>query len=183
MNNTTKDLLTKCIWTSLIIFGICSLFCKYKTIYDFIGIVGEVITLTLFIMGFYCTVLWKYNPLEKTPRLMGTYNGIIEYNFNNIKDKKDVSVIIKQTLLSIKVQIITNEIMSNSITGNIVEENDEYVLYYSYRTNPKSKYSKDNPVQYGTCRIPINDREHLNGTYWTSRQTIGDIELFKMDVE
>ena len=112
---------------------------------------------------------------------MGTYKGIIEYNFNGAALKKDTLVKVKQTLLSIKIQITTNEITSNTIVGNLVEENEEYVHYYTYITNPKSKYSKENPIQYGTCRLLTNDNNRLVGTYWTSRQTIGDIELVKVN--
>lgn len=76
---------------------------------------------------------------------MGTYSGIIEYNFSGKIEQKDISVTIKQTLFSIKVQISTNEITSNTIVGNLVEENDEYILYYTYITNPKSEYSEKIP--------------------------------------
>lgn len=61
-----------------------------------------------------------------------------------------------------------------------MEENEQYVLYYTYITNPKSKYSKENPIQYGTCRLLINSTDKLTGTYWTSRKTIGDMELTKI---
>ncbi len=98
-----------------------------------------------------------------------------------VESKKDTLVKVKQTLLSIKIQITTNEITSNTIVGNLVEENEEYVLYYTYITNPKSKYSKENLIQYGTCRLLTNDKNRLVGTYWTSRQTIGDIELEKVN--
>lgn len=105
----------------------------------------------------------------------------IEYGFNGVADKKEISVKIKQTLFSIKILVVTNEMTSNTIVGNLVKENDESVLYYTYITNPKSKYSKENPVQYGTCRLLIDHVNHLSGTYWTSRQTIRDIELEKME--
>ena len=91
--------------------------------------------------------------------------------------QKDTFVRIRQTLLSVKVQITTNEITSNTIVANLVEENEEYILYYTYITNPKSKYSKENPIQHGTCRLMLSNKDCLTGSYWTSRQTIGDIEL------
>ena len=73
-------------------------------------------------------------------------------------------------------QITTNEITSNTIVANLVEENEEYILYYTYITNPKSK---ENPIQHGTCRLMLSNKDCLTGSYWTSRQTIGDIELKK----
>lgn len=181
LDNRTIKFLSKSLWVALFLFVIRYLLCSFNSIYDFIGAAGEVISITTILMGIYCSFLWKYNPLEKTPKLMGTYRGVIEYCFNGVVDKKETIVIIKQTLLSIKISIKTNEIISNTIIGNFVEENDENVLYYTYITNPKSKYSKENPIQYSTCRLLINHVNHLSGTYWTSRQTIGDIELEKME--
>ncbi len=180
MDNKTKKFITQGLWVALVLFVIRYLICNFNSLYDFIGAAGEVISVTIIIIGLYSRFLWQYNPFEKTPKLMGTYNGVIEYNFSGIVEQKDISVTIKQSLFSIKVQITTNEITSNTIIGNLVEENDEYILYYTYITNPKSKYSKENPIQYGTCRLLTNTKNKLIGTYWTSRKTIGDIELKKI---
>ena len=128
-------------------------------------------------MSLYNAFFWQYIPFQKTPKLMGNYTGNIEYNYNGVSGEKETSVIIKQTLLTVKVQLVTDEVISNTILGDIVQENGEYVLYYTYIKNPKSKYSEENPIQYGTCRFVINEKDKLVGTYWTSRKTIGDIEL------
>lgn len=66
---------------------------------------------------------------------------------------------------------------SNSITGDIVEEDGKKILYYSYRTNPKA-FLEDNPIKIGTARIII-EKEELTGTYWTQAGTSGDIKLNK----
>lgn len=76
---------------------------------------------------------------------MGEYSGFIEYSYNGTFDKKEATIKISQSLLSTNVKIATDEITSNTIASSIVFENSEYVLYYNYITNPKSKYSKDNP--------------------------------------
>lgn len=180
MDNRTTKFLTKCLWVALILFVLRYLIRNFESLYDFLGAAGEVISVTIIIMGLYSGVLWRYNPFEKIPKLMGKYEGIIEYNFSGTPEKKKTTVTIKQTLLSIQVQIATNEITSNTILGNLNEENDQYVLYYTYITNPKSKYSDENPIQYGTCRLLTNVKDKLAGTYWTSRKTIGDIELDKL---
>lgn len=88
---------------------------------------------------------------------------------------KSIQINIKQSLLQTNVEIITNEISSQSITSSLVLENEQSILYYTYITSPKSSYSTNNPIQYGTCRIMIRDVELPVGTYWTSRQTKGDI--------
>lgn len=180
MDNRIIKFLSKSLWVALVLFVFRYLIWSFSSFYDFIGAAGEVISVTICIMGLYSGFLWRYNPFEKVPKLMGTYNGVIEYSFGEKRAKKDTVVKIRQTLLSIKIQITTNEITSNTIVGNLIEESDEYILYYTYITNPKSKYSKENPIQYGTCRLSTNNKNKLIGVYWTSRQTIGDIELEKV---
>ena len=181
MDSRIIKLLLNSLWVALTLFAIRYLIWNFNSIYDFVGAAGEVISITIFIMGIYSRFLWRYNPLEKTPKLMGLYEGIIEYSYNGTVVKKDTFVKIRQTLLSVKVQITTNEITSNTIIANLVEENEEYILYYTYITNPKSKYSKENPIQHGTCRLILSTKDCLTGNYWTSRQTIGDIELKRIN--
>ncbi len=179
MRNTTKKFLEKGFWIVIIIFIILYLITKPKLLYDYYGCIGEAIGITLMLMGIYEHLLWQYNPLEKIPKIKGDYSGYIEYSYNGTHDKKEATIKISQSLLSTSIKIITDEITSNTIVSNIIFENGEYVLYYTYITNPKSKYSKDNPVQYGTCRLVCDDELELKGTYWTTRQTIGDIYLIR----
>ena len=47
----------------------------------------------------------------------------------------------------------------------------------TYMTDPSAVYQGKNPIQYGTCRMVLNeDNEKIIGKYWTSSQTIGDLE-------
>lgn len=180
MGERTNKFLAKGLWVSIALFAFRCLIYAPKSVYDYFGAAGEAISVTIILMGLYNAILWKFNPLERIPRLMGTYNGNIEYNFSGENGTKDATVIITQTVLSVKVKIVTNEITSNTIIGNIIEENDDFVLYYTYITNPQSKYSNVNPIQYGTCRLIAKSKTELSGTYWTSQKTIGDIKLKKI---
>ena len=181
---------------SLYIFaGICIIcFLVKKSIFgldsvmDYLDIVEQAVTFTIPITILYGSLLWKFNPFEKTPRIMGEYSGIIEYKYLGQSGHKKTEVSITQTLFAVKVKIKTNEISSNTITGNFIKENDEYVLYYNYITNPQSQFSAQNPIQRGTCRLVPEDEvksfriawtTKLRGIYWTSRQTVGDINLTK----
>jgi hypothetical protein len=161
----------------LVLFVIRCFISEPTSLYDYFGFAGEAIGVAIILMGFYERLLWQYNPLEKIPKIKGEYSGYIEYSYNGTFDKKEATIKIKQSLLSTNVKIITDEITSNTIASSIVYENGEFILYYTYITNPKSKYSKDNPIQHGTCRLIIDNNEELQGTYWTTRQTIGDIYL------
>ena len=177
MSDSHKKFLTIGLWVAVAVIVIRYLIVAPQSLYDYFGAAGEAVAITTVIMTLYNTVLWRFNPFEKAPRLMGKYEGIIEYNYMGEDKNKETEVTIRQTALSIRIGISTDQITSNSITSDLVEENGEYALYYTYITNPKSKYSDDNPVQYGTCRVIQLSKTRLQGTYWTSRKTIGDIEL------
>jgi len=175
MKGSMKNFLMLGLWTSIVLYAIRCFISMPEGMYDIFCYAGEAIGVAVILLGLYEKLLWQFNPLDKTPRVKGAYNGIIEYNYNGKTEKKKSSITIKQSLLTITVRITTNEITSSTITSCLLEENGEHVLYYTYITYPKSKYSQENPVQYGTCRIPINGKGDLQGTYWTSRKTTGDI--------
>lgn len=165
------------IYIAIVIFIICCLISPPTKLDDISSYIGYSISITFIIAGGYEKWGWLYNPFEKTPKLLKKYVGTIEYSYNGENGKKRTEVIINQSLFSIKVEIITDEIRSQCIASKIIKENGNYVLYYTYITNPKSKYSEYNPIQYGTCRILLDDIENLHGIYWTTSKTKGDIYL------
>ncbi len=176
MNEHLKNFLIKIIWITLIFSAAIFFVYKPNSANSIFTCIAKSITPILIITVVYETWLWRFNPFEKIPKIMGKYSGTIEYNYNGKNEKKKVQIEIKQSLLTVNVKITTDEITSSSTTSNIVFENGEYVLYYTYITNPKSKYSETNPIQRGTCRLN-SENENLVGTYWTSRRTIGDIKF------
>lgn len=177
MKDNIRSFIKKGFWVLGILLLIRYIISKPSSLNECFGFVGQTVTITLIIMGIYERCLWKYNPLEKIPNINGEYLGNIEYTYNGMVGKKKTSIIIKQSLLYTSVRITTNEITSRSITSSIVFENEEFVLYYNYLTNPKIKFIKENPIQYGTCRIILNSKTELHATYWTTQKTIGDIYL------
>lgn len=185
MDSKVSKVITRSTWTVIIVFVVRYLlgfinaleFLKCETWYDYFGAAGEAVSIATIFLIVYDKWLWKFNPLDSTPRLMGNYTGTIKYNYNGQNQRKSTRVVITQTSLKVKVKITTNEITSSTITSNLIEENDEYVLYYTYITNPHSRYSDGNPMQHGTCRLVQISQDKLEGKYWTSRKTIGDINL------
>jgi len=181
VNGPERRLIKIGLWIAIILLGIRCLISIPDGIYGFISSIGGIVCISIIFLGFYERLIWQFNPMEKIPRINGTYLGTIEYNFDGNSGIKRTQVEIKQTLLSTRVKTITDEITSYTISSSLIEENGEFILYYTYVTNPKSKYSKDNPVQYGTCRLVIISKDELRGNYWTTRQTIGDMVLRKCD--
>lgn len=179
MEERIKGFLIKSLWVVIVLFIVRCIILMPETVYDFFGSAGEAISVAVILMFFYEKVLWKYNPLEKIPKLDKEYNGIIEYCYNGENGKKESDIYVKQSLLSVSIKIKTDEINSNSISADFILENNSYVLYYTYITSPKSKVGNKNPIQYGSCRLILDDNKELRGTYWTSSQTIGDMYLHK----
>ena len=183
MGETVKGYLTKCIWVTVIIFALRLLaipkliyVLEITSVYDVFGCIGEAIGIAGAFMLLYERLLWRINPFEKTPRISGNYSGVIEYQYNN-GGQKEVTVTLRQSLLSVKILMNTDEVSSRSISSLILDDGNENVLIYTYITQPKSKVSKANPIAYGTCRMSLEKSGVLRGTYWTSQATIGDILL------
>ena len=48
---------------------------------------------------------------------------------------------------------------------------------YTYMTNPTAETQSEHPIQHGTCWMILDgDNSRINGKYWTSSNTTGDIE-------
>lgn len=178
MKEIEMSYMKKSLWVVIFLFVLRCMIELPSTPYECFGYAGEAISVGLIVMTIYEKMLWRKNPFERMPQIYGEYSAILEYENNFEVQKKKIKIIVAQTLLSTSIKIITDEISSNSITSNFIYENGEYVLYYTYITNPKSRYSTNNPVQYGACRMTLQSNGLLAGNYWTSRQTKGDI-VFK----
>lgn len=146
---------------------------------DYITLIPEAIGFSPIPVFIFEKWIWKWIPFIKIPKLKREYIGLLKYNFNDQSYKKDIKLFTDQTLTTVRIKLVTDEVVSNSIIAEIVEENGDFILYYCYRTNPYSEYSDINPIQIGTCRLNITNPCEISGVYWTNRKTKGDIFLFK----
>lgn len=151
---------------------------KPNDITDYVQIIFESSGVSTLLVVLYNKYIWKIDFTNDLPKLGGNYIGEIAYEYNGISNKKELKVKISQSFLDVKVSITSNEITSRTITSEITKENSNYIIYYTYITNPKIKFANENPIQRGTCRLDIFD-DRLEGVYWTSRKTTGDIKLSK----
>lgn len=128
-------------------------------------------------------VMWPFIEQWETPILKSEYNCKIHHNYKG-GGIKEAKIKISQTYTSIDVTVKTDEMESSTIISDIVKFNNKFVLYYLYRTNPKIKYIEENRPQLGGCKIILNSisednyNKKLSGKYWTTSETIGDIELY-----
>lgn len=147
-------------------------------IFVFLKYIGYCSIIDAVVFFLYYNFLWRYIPWNRPPILKKKYLGTLYYNYNNQIGQKDISILIEQTWLSTTIKAKTDINSSISICSNIIKDHDEYVLYYTYITAPLTSVVDTNPIQYGSCRLVINEEEEtLKGNYWTSRGTRGDISL------
>ena len=179
MNDRIKNLIKPMIFSAIGIFVLCCILIKVPDKFeDFTSYAGYAVSGVGILFLLYERFLWRIIPWNRPPVLKKKYNGNLKYKYKNQESTKPITIDVKQTLLSVKVNAKTDINSSYSVTGSIVKEHDDIdVLYYTYYTDPISAVRKKNPIQYGTCRMILNNRnEKIKGTYWTSSETIGDIE-------
>lgn len=176
------------IWAIILAFdGIMPFtlaFYKPMTLVTAIGII---------LIGVFDKWLWKWNILRpwfvKMPNISGTWKASIDSNYINPETQEpqkniEAYFIIKQTFSSIKIRLLTNESSSDLLGGELVEDknNSRYSITGVYFNEPKQSKRSDSPMHYGAlfCKIIINNNNILlEGEYWTSRNSQGEIKFQK----
>ena len=129
---------------------------------------------------------WKmfYPWLVPFPNLSGDWSGVIKSNWNE-KELKPIptEVLIIQTFFNIQVRIKTDESRSYSIGASfdIDKERGFQQLFYSYLNTPKPGVRERSEIHYGSTLLNFEGYNvtKMDGEYWTSRETTGEIHLSK----
>lgn len=177
MKNQEK-LLNICVWSAVVLFAL-RCFISWNSIlsdfslYDIFGYAGEAVSISVILSGFYEKLLWRINPLEKSPKLAKCYKGTLKSSYANIE--RSATLKIKQSFTSVHVTLITDESRSNSLSASVDEILGEMQLTYCYLNTPKTAYRDRSAIHYGTARLTITGPGRLEGQYYTDRKTIGDM--------
>lgn len=129
---------------------------------------------------------WKvfYPWLVPFPDLSGDWSGTIKSNWKE-KELEPIptEVSITQTFFNIQVRIKTGESRSYSIGASfdIDKERGFQQLFYSYLNTPKPGVRERSEIHYGSTLLNFEgfNVTKMDGEYWTSRETTGEIELIK----
>ena len=129
---------------------------------------------------------WKvfYPWLVPFPDLSGDWSGTIKSNWKE-KELEPIltEVSITQTFFNIQVRIKTGESRSYSIGASfdIDKERGFQQLFYSYLNTPKPGVRERSEIHYGSTLLNFEgfNVTKMDGEYWTSRETTGEIELTK----
>lgn len=158
-------------------------FSNINTIWDDIATTISIVT---FICTLFVTHTWKWKVFQgwlvPFPCLSGMWRGEIKSTYNSEMNSIPVNVTIRHSFFNIQIKIKTGESSSISICGSfdIDEERGLKQLIYSYQNNPKATIREKSEIHYGTTRLEISDNaKTLEGEYWTTRKTTGDVKIEK----
>lgn len=144
--------------------------------------INIVIWLLFIKWGWKCKVFYPW--LVPFPDLSGDWSGTIKSNWKE-KELEPIptEVSITQTFFNIQVRIKTGESRSYSIGASfdIDKERGFQQLFYSYLNTPKPGVRERSEIHYGSTLLNFEgfNVTKMDGEYWTSRETTGEIELTK----
>lgn len=128
-------------------------------------------------------VVWSIlPPLSRwAPNLNGTWTGELKFRWPPDSPEmttRPTTVIIRQGLFSIGVRLETVESTSSSFPATLDRHNGSFRLIYTYDNEPRGTLLPHSPRHYGTAKLELDaSGKRLTGSYFTGRQTLGDIEL------
>lgn len=150
---------------------------------DPLGSVGSSVSIALVLYCLYSRFFWKYNPLEKMPRIAGVYHATHQSSYYPNGRTFCSEITIRQTLHSVSVSILSDSGHGNSISANFSQlNNGTWRLIYTYETHPKAQpWNVEDDAHFGTCLLYCDGQDKLSGTYFTGRQkpTIGHSVLVR----
>lgn len=189
INNTIK--IHAQIFTFLIIWGAVLLINNTRpTINSWaaIKLIPQAISVYAIIGFIFAKWLWRWKFLQgwiiKIPNLQGTWHGELKSDWVNPETGKGIDpipmvLVIRQTFSSIKCTLMTKESSSYSTTAdiNIAPNSEDLYLTYNYTNRPKATIRDRSAIHDGASILKIISKPNkcLNGEYWTSRKTRGEM--------
>jgi hypothetical protein len=191
INNTIK--IHAQIFTFLIIWGALLLITKtYSTVdlWTAIKLTPHAISVYVVIGIIFTKWLWRWKLIQgwliKIPDLQGTWRGELKSDWINPETGKGINpipmvLVIRQTFSSIKCTLMTKESSSYSTTAdvNIAPSSEDLYLTYNYTNRPKATIRDRSAIHDGASILKIINKPNkcLEGEYWTSRKTRGEMIL------
>ncbi len=150
--------------------------------------ISTTISFNIIIWSLFVKWFWKwkvfYPWLVPFPNLSGKWEGTIKSNWKGTEGNEiPTEVIINQTFFNVQVKVRTGESRSYSIGASFDIDKDRGLqqLFYSYLNTPKAGVRERSEIHYGSTLLHFEgyDVKSLEGEYWTSRETTGEIILSK----
>ncbi len=132
---------------------------------------------------------WRWKALRpwfvSKPDLNGTYKGHFTPVANEAaaKESLEMFITIHQTLSTQCIRLFTSESRSLSLASCLEEASDDHWrLMYTYENVPNPAVRQRSPIHFGGVILNVDDRDYrsLSGSYWTDRQTQGELALVRI---
>ena len=156
--------------------------------WDAVKQLPAVVTVYAILSYIFTKWLWRMPLLQgwlvPFPDLHGTWQGEIRSTWKDQKTHQELPpipaiLIVKQSFLSINCAMHTQASDSYSRAAQISQDDDGTLrLSFNYTNRPKATVRDRIAIHDGAAILRIGGRRRtLEGEYWTSRRTTGDISL------
>ena len=135
-------------------------------------------TVIFFGMILYTRVLWKlpfFKSMHRVIDIGGKWKGKLVFETGN---SYDVDVHIIQYLDDIRVKVKTDNFYNDSLVCKMKYTTQGTYLYFVYKSKPNGKLDSVDQIDYGTFIVKC-DEDYLEGTYFTSSKSLGNVELYR----
>jgi hypothetical protein len=147
------------------------------------GIVGTVVGVVL---GAFDKWLWKLPWLHpwfvETPSIGGTWKGQLTSSADGQIGEtfRECYLVVRQRFSKVSAVLLTEESESKELTASIYRDSaDGQTLAVTYENIPKRRYRDASPPNRGGMILHVrgDPPKQLDGEYFTSRRTVGEIEF------
>lgn len=150
---------------------------------------SPIIALFMVLLGIFDTHIWRWRVLHPwfvpTPNLQGTWKGQLTSTYKDSATGAtlqpfDVFLVVRQTLSTVSVQLLTKESISSLLGGTLTKEpSGRYILTGTYLNTPKVLLQDKSPMHQGAMVLTVcGDIPYaLEGHYWTTRETKGELNF------
>lgn len=159
----------KTMWEAAEVLSLC---------YCFFGYIGEAIAVGALLMTGFNKWAWKWRGVRRVhniPVLAKEYQGALVSDYDKVE--RPGTILIKQTFLSVAVQLKTDESSSRSLTASFNEVQNVRYLIYTYQNDPRAEIQERSPIHYGTAMLDASNPMILEGNYFTGRNSRGSMKF------
>lgn len=126
---------------------------------------------------------WLHPRLVETPVVIGTWKGQLQSFWEDANGKppasKTVYLVVRQTLTTVSVRLLSDEATSEQVAGGIARAESGYpAIAYNYRNKPGVELRQaTSNIHYGGAMLEIvgDPATGLEGEYWTERKSKGKL--------
>lgn len=195
MKNIRKEFFVWIQLTSFAVIWIAVLFVSRSNLaigWEALKKLPDVVTIYVILALIFTKWAWRFRIfkgwLVPLPDLQGTWRGTLASTWvdpltltGQKISPKDMTLVIKQSFSSVSVVMFTNESDSYSTTAQINEDDESGIfrLSYNYTNRSKANVRDKSPIHDGAAilRFVTQPDKKLEGEYWTSRKTTGDVSV------